>query len=82
VVGGIVPWNFPVFILARKVATALIAGCTIVLKPSQQTPNTAAEFTKIVDEMDELPKGVYNYITGKGSTIGNALATHPKVAIV
>jgi len=82
VVGGIVPWNFPVFILARKVATALIAGCTIVLKPSQQTPNTAAEFTKIVDEMDELPKGVYNYITGKGSTIGNALAKHPKVAIV
>jgi lactaldehyde dehydrogenase/glycolaldehyde dehydrogenase len=41
VVGGIVPWNFPVFILARKVATSLITGCSIVLKPSQQTPNTA-----------------------------------------
>ncbi|PYZ95035.1 aldehyde dehydrogenase [Salipaludibacillus keqinensis] len=82
VVAGIVPWNFPVFILARKVATSLIAGCTIVLKPSQQTPNTAAEFTKMVHEMDILPKGVYNYITGKGSTIGNVMASHEKVAMV
>ncbi|KIL50236.1 aldehyde dehydrogenase [Jeotgalibacillus alimentarius] len=82
VVAGIVPWNFPVFILARKVATALIAGCSIVLKPSQQTPNTAAEFTKIVDGMDEIPKGVYNYVTGTGSTIGNVMASHPKVGII
>ncbi|MCD7035082.1 aldehyde dehydrogenase [Metabacillus sp. GX 13764] len=82
VVAGIVPWNFPVFILARKVATALIAGCSIVLKPSQQTPNTAAEFTKIIAEMDDLPKGVYNFITGKGSTIGNAMASNPKVGII
>lgn len=81
VVAGIVPWNFPVFILARKVATALIAGCSIVLKPSQQTPNTAAEFTKIISEMD-IPKGVYNFITGKGSTIGNAMALNPKVGII
>ncbi|WP_282033300.1 aldehyde dehydrogenase [Metabacillus indicus] len=82
VVAGIVPWNFPVFILARKVATALITGCTIVLKPSQQTPNTAAEFTKIIDEMKEIPPGVYNFITGKGSTIGNVMASHPKVGII
>ncbi|TFE00363.1 aldehyde dehydrogenase [Jeotgalibacillus salarius] len=82
VVAGIVPWNFPVFILARKVATALIAGCTIVLKPSQQTPNTAAEFTKIIDGMEEIPKGVYNYVTGTGSTIGNVMASHSKVGIV
>lgn len=81
VVGGIVPWNFPVFILARKVATALVTGCAIVLKPSQQTPNTAAEFTKIIDEMD-LPKGVYNYITGTGGTIGNALASHKDVHMI
>ncbi|MGJ9382490.1 aldehyde dehydrogenase [Salipaludibacillus sp. CF4.18] len=81
VVGGIIPWNFPVFILARKVATALIAGCTIVIKPSQQTPNTAAEFTKLIDETD-LPKGVYNFITGKGSTLGNALASHKKVSMI
>ncbi|MCG2963821.1 aldehyde dehydrogenase family protein, partial [Escherichia coli] len=60
------------FILARKVATALITGCSIVLKPSQQTPNTAAEFTKIIAHMKELPAGVYNFITGTGSTIGTA----------
>ncbi|MGD6817452.1 aldehyde dehydrogenase [Metabacillus sp. 113a] len=81
VIGGIVPWNFPVFIFARKVATALIAGCSIVLKPSQQTPNTAAELTKIISNLD-LPKGVYNMITGTGSTIGNALASSPKVAMI
>ncbi|MTH54327.1 aldehyde dehydrogenase [Bacillus mangrovi] len=81
VIGGIVPWNFPVFIFARKVATALIAGCSIVLKPSQQTPNTAAELTEIIAALD-LPKGVYNMITGTGSTIGNALAGSPKVAMI
>ncbi|WP_181350808.1 aldehyde dehydrogenase [Thalassobacillus sp. CUG 92003] len=82
IVAGIVPWNFPVFILARKVATALVTGCTIVLKPSQQTPNTASEFTKLIDEMDEIPKGVYNFITGTGSEIGNALAKHEDVDMV
>ncbi|MBH0230220.1 aldehyde dehydrogenase [Halobacillus yeomjeoni] len=82
VVGGIVPWNFPVFILARKVATALVTGCTIVLKPSQQTPNTAMEFTKIVDSMDEIPKGVYNVVTGTGSEIGNTLAAHKEVHMI
>ncbi|MFC0525930.1 aldehyde dehydrogenase [Pontibacillus salicampi] len=81
VVAGIVPWNFPVFILARKVATALVTGCSIVLKPSQQTPNTAAEFTKIIDSLD-IPNGVYNFITGTGGTIGNALASHEKVHMV
>ncbi|MCP3026878.1 aldehyde dehydrogenase [Halobacillus sp. A5] len=82
VTAGIVPWNFPVFILARKVATALVTGCTIVLKPSQQTPNTAMEFTKIIDAMEEIPKGVYNVITGTGSEIGNALAKHEQVQMV
>ncbi|MBM7552252.1 aldehyde dehydrogenase [Thalassobacillus pellis] len=82
VVGGIVPWNFPVFILARKVATALVTGCTIVLKPSQQTPNTAMEFTKLVDSMSEIPNGVYNLVTGTGSEIGNALASHENVHMI
>lgn len=82
VVAGIVPWNFPIFILARKVATALVTGCTIVLKPSQQTPNTAYFFTQLLDEMDIVPKGVYNYVTGTGSTIGNQLSSHPKVAMI
>ncbi|MFD1032388.1 aldehyde dehydrogenase [Metaplanococcus flavidus] len=82
VVAGIIPWNFPVFILARKVATALVTGCTIVIKPSQQTPNTAMEFTKIIDAMDEIPGGVYNVVTGTGSEIGNALASHKKVQLI
>ncbi|MGP4077822.1 aldehyde dehydrogenase [Halobacillus sp. K22] len=82
VVAGIVPWNFPMFILARKVATALVTGCTIVLKPSQQTPNTAVEFTKIIDGMEEIPKGVYNLVTGTGSEIGNTLASHKNVHMI
>lgn len=81
VVAGIVPWNFPMFILARKVAPAIVTGCTIVLKPSQYTPNTACEFAKIIDEV-ELPKGVFNLVTGKGSDIGNPLSGHPKVRMV
>ena len=82
VVAGINPWNFPVFILARKVATALVTGNTIVLKPSQHTPNTTMEFTKIVDEMKEIPAGVYNVVTGAGSEIGNALAKHKNVDMI
>ncbi|KGX93655.1 aldehyde dehydrogenase [Pontibacillus halophilus JSM 076056 = DSM 19796] len=81
VVGGIVPWNFPMFILARKVATSLVTGCTIVLKPSQQTPNTAVEFTKLLHEMD-IPNGVYNLVMGTGGTIGNRLASHEKVHMI
>lgn len=53
VVAGIIPWNFPFFILARKVATALVTGCTIVIKPSQHTPNTTMEFTKIIDAIEK-----------------------------
>ncbi|MYL29819.1 aldehyde dehydrogenase [Halobacillus halophilus] len=82
VVAGIVPWNFPMFILARKVATALVTGCTLVLKPSQQTPNTAVEFTKIIDGMEDIPKGVYNLVTGTGSEIGNTLAKHKDVHMI
>ncbi|WRP07097.1 aldehyde dehydrogenase [Rossellomorea aquimaris] len=81
VVAGIVPWNFPMFILARKVAPAIVTGCTIVMKPSQYTPNTACEFAKIVDEIG-LPKGVFNLVTGKGSDIGNPMSSHPKVRMV
>jgi lactaldehyde dehydrogenase / glycolaldehyde dehydrogenase len=81
VVAGIVPWNFPMFILARKVAPAIVTGCTVVLKPSQHTPNTACEFAKIIDEVG-LPKGVFNLVTGKGSDIGSPMSSHPKVRMV
>ncbi len=81
VVAGILPWNFPFFLIARKAGAALIAGCTIVLKPSQLTPENCTEFCKIVHETG-LPAGVFNVVTGKGSLVGNAMASSPKVGIV
>lgn len=81
VAAGILPWNFPFFLIARKAGAALIAGCTIVIKPSQITPENCCEFCKIVDRSG-LPAGVFNVVTGRGSVVGNALASNPKVAIV
>ena len=81
VAAGILPWNFPFFLIARKAGAALIAGCTIVIKPSQLTPENCTEFCKIVDETG-LPAGVFNVVTGKGSLVGNAMASNPKVGIV
>ena len=66
VVAGILPWNFPFFLIARKAGAALITGCTIVIKPSQLTPENCTEFAKVVDETG-LPAGVFNVITGRGS---------------
>ena len=81
VAGQIMPWNFPLFLIGRKVAPALIAGCTVVLKASSDCPNGAYEFAKIVQK-SSLPKGVINVITGSGSLTGNALASNPKIGIV
>ena len=81
VAGQIMPWNFPLFLIGRKVAPALIAGCTVVLKASSDCPNGAYEFAKLV-EKSSLPKGVINVITGSGAVTGNALASNPKVGIV
>ncbi|MBC1475033.1 aldehyde dehydrogenase [Listeria grandensis] len=78
---GILPWNFPFFLIARKMAPALITGNTIVVKPSAESPNNAVAFTKIVDQVG-LPKGVYNMITGRGGEIGDELAGNPKVGLV
>src|SRR5664280_1990151 len=81
VIAGILPWNFPFFLIVRKMAPALITGNTIVIKPSSETPNNAFEFAKIVAE-SSLPRGVFNLVTGKGSVVGMALAGHPKVGMV
>ena len=81
VVAGIMPWNFPLFLIGRKMAPALIAGDTVILKPSSDTPNGAYEFAKLVAK-SSLPAGVINVITGSGSLVGNALACNPKVAMV
>lgn len=81
VVAGILPWNFPFFLIARKAGAALIAGCTIVIKPSQITPENCTEFAHVVEESG-LPAGVINIVTGRGSVIGNEMAGSPKVDIV
>ena len=78
---GILPWNFPFFLIARKLAPALITGNTIVIKPSEFTPNNAIAFAKIVHEVG-LPKGVFNLVLGRGETVGQELAGNPKVAMV
>ena len=81
VAGQIMPWNFPLFLIGRKVAPALIAGCTVVLKASSDCPNGAYEFAKLV-EKSSLPKGVINVITGSGAVAGSSLAANPKLGIV
>ncbi|MBL0814304.1 aldehyde dehydrogenase, partial [Klebsiella michiganensis] len=78
---GILPWNFPFFLIARKLAPALITGNTIVIKPSEFTPNNAIAFAQIVNDIG-LPKGVFNLVLGRGETVGQELASNPKVAMV
>ena len=78
VVGAIVPWNYPLLMATWKVAPALAAGCTIVLKPSELTPMTAVELARIT-EAAGLPKGVFNLVTGFGPEAGAPLAEHPGV---
>lgn len=81
VVAGILPWNFPFFLIARKMAPALVMGNTIVIKPSEETPMNAFEFAKLIAETD-LPAGVFNLVGGRGSTVGEALVNHPNVNLI
>ncbi len=81
VVGLIVPWNFPLVIASWKVAPALAAGNTVVLKPAELTPLTALEMEKILLEAG-LPEGVFNVVAGPGSVCGQRLVEHPDVAKV
>ena len=77
VVGQIIPWNFPLLMAAWKIAPALAAGNTVVIKPSSATSLSLLEFAKIIEQV--LPAGVVNVITGRGSTTGNYLLQHPDV---
>ena len=78
---AITPWNFPAAMVARKLAPALLAGNTVVLKPSSDTPGSAEWLVKKFVEAG-LPKGVLNFIAGRGSELGNFLVSHKKVALV
>jgi acyl-CoA reductase-like NAD-dependent aldehyde dehydrogenase len=78
VVGAIVPWNSPLLLLSFKLAPALAAGCTVVIKPAEQTPASVLEFAKLFEEAD-FPPGVVNVITGFGEGTGRPLVRHPGV---
>ncbi len=81
VCGFITPWNFPLHQIVAKLAPALAAGCTVVVKPSSDTPLTAYYLAELLDEVG-LPAGVFNLVTGPGRTVGEAMCTHPDVDMV
>lgn len=81
VIAAITPWNFPASMVTRKVAPALAAGCTVILKPASQTPLTAIAIVKIFEEV-ELPKGVLNLVTGNARKIAEVLTSDPYVRLI
>ncbi|WP_170289291.1 aldehyde dehydrogenase family protein [Metabacillus lacus] len=78
VVGQIIPWNFPLLMAAWKLGAALATGCTVVLKPAEQTPLSVLYLAELIEEAG-FPKGVINIVPGFGETAGQALVEHPKV---
>ena len=80
VVGSIAPWNYPLMMMAWKLAPAIAGGNTVVFKPSEQTPLTALKLARVV--ADILPEGVINVILGRGESVGNALINHPKINMI
>jgi acyl-CoA reductase-like NAD-dependent aldehyde dehydrogenase len=78
VVGEIIPWNFPMLMLAWKIAPALAAGCTAVVKPAEQTPTSVIALMELIGDI--LPAGVLNIVTGFGAEAGQALATSKRIA--
>jgi len=81
VCGFITPWNWPLNQIAAKVAPALAAGCTMVLKPSEVAPLNAIVFAEVLDEAG-VPAGVFNLVNGDGPTVGTALAVHPEIDMI
>lgn len=80
IVAQIAPWNYPLMMMAWKLAPALAGGNTIVFKPSEQTPLTALKMAKVL--ADILPEGVVNIVLGRGDSVGNTLINHPKVNMI
>jgi acyl-CoA reductase-like NAD-dependent aldehyde dehydrogenase len=81
VVGAITPWNYPLHQIAAKVAPALAAGCTVVLKPSEVAPLNAFLLADVIHDVG-LPPGVFNLVSGAGPVVGEAIAAHPEVDMV
>jgi acyl-CoA reductase-like NAD-dependent aldehyde dehydrogenase len=81
VVGCITPWNFPLSQITLKIAPAMVAGCTVVLKPSEIAPVNAMILAEIIHEAG-IPPGVFNLVNGMGPVVGEVLATHPEVDMV
>jgi acyl-CoA reductase-like NAD-dependent aldehyde dehydrogenase len=81
VVGAITPWNYPLHQVSAKVAPAMVAGCTVVLKPSEVTPLSAFALAEIFEEVG-VPGGVLNIVTGYGPVVGEAIAAHPGIDMV
>ena len=82
VVGAITPFNFPLNLVAHKVAPAIAAGCPIVVKPARQTPLSAMALAELLLDEAGLPAGCVNVVTGSGGTVGAALVEHPDVAMI
>jgi lactaldehyde dehydrogenase/glycolaldehyde dehydrogenase len=81
VIGGILPWNFPFFLIARKAGPALITGNTIVIKPSEETPHNAVKFCEILQEVG-LPPGLINIVHGRGATVGHAISSSSRIGMI
>jgi len=81
VIGGILPWNFPFFLIARKAGPALITGNTIVIKPSEETPHNAVKFCELLAEMN-FPPGLINVVHGRGATAGRAISSSPRIGMI
>jgi len=80
VVAQIAPWNYPLMMAAWKIAPAIAAGNTVVIKPSEQTPLTTLKLARLIAEV--LPEGVVNVVVGRGASVGQALIDHPDVAMI
>ncbi|MBP1849233.1 gamma-aminobutyraldehyde dehydrogenase [Rhizobium halophytocola] len=80
VIGSIAPWNYPLMMMAWKLAPAIAGGNTVVFKPSEQTPLTALKMARLL--ADILPEGVVNIVLGRGETVGNALINHPGINMI
>jgi lactaldehyde dehydrogenase / glycolaldehyde dehydrogenase len=81
VIAGILPWNFPFFLIARKAGPALITGNSIVIKPSEETPHNAVKFCELLQEL-EFPPGLINVVHGRGDSTGRALTCSPRIGMI